>query len=1166
MGHGSFVHLGVKTALSLLEGAIHIKDLARRVAELKMPAVGMSDSNNLFAALEFSETMAQAGVQPIIGCTLLVENPFLEVDRSGKKGSPDRIRLYVQDDRGYRNLLKLVSRAHLESHPGEDPRTTFAELARLSEGLMALSAGHQGPVGRLLLAGKPDQARQAFVELNRMFPGRFYAEVMRHGLDDERRTEEAMLDMAFEYDVPIVATNDVHFLDASMHQAHDALLCIADGTYVVAEDRRRLTPEHRFKTAEEMRKLFSDLPEAIENTLLVARRSHFLVPIIEPILPNFAVAEGKTEKGVLRDIAEQGLERRLRRLALDESGDKASQEVRAAPYRARLQHELEIITQMGFAGYFLIVADFIHWAKSHDVPVGPGRGSGAGSLVAWSLRITDLDPLRFGLLFERFLNPERISMPDFDIDFCQEKRDQVIRYVQDKYGHDHVAQIITFGKLQARAVLRDVGRVMQQPFPVTDRICKMVPNNPANPVSLGVAIQMEPRLQYERDHDEQTAAVIAIALKLEGLYRHASTHAAGVVIGERPLEELVPLYRDPRSDMPVTQFDMRCIEKVGLVKFDFLGLKTLTVLSKAVDLVALRGIEIDLEHLALDDKATYELLSRGDTAGVFQLESSGMRNVLQSMRPDSFEDIIALVALYRPGPMDNIPTYINRKHGVEKTEYLHEWLEEILKETYGVIIYQEQVMQIAQILAGYSLGQADILRRAMGKKKQTEMDAQRRHFVDGAVEKGVLKERAEFIFDLVAKFAGYGFNKSHAAAYALVAYQTAYLKANFPVEFIAASMSLDRQNTDKLDSFKKDLQHLDIPLFPPDINQSGVAFTVEPHGAPHEARDPRAGLAVRYALSAIKNVGEKAMHSIVAERNENGPFRDPLDFARRMNVRQVNKRQLENLVMAGAFDRLNPNRAQLFEAVEMLLKEAHAAADDRESSQSSLFGQTGEAAIQPSLPDVTAWTQSQLLRRERQAIGFYLSSHPLEIHQPTLKRHAVRRSTEVLADDTFVGQEIKMAGAPDGLKERRSRKGTPYGHLSLSDQAGGFEVLVFSDHLDAARSAVGDGAPVILTVSVDKRGDDERIGLLLRGLESLEQVAERTPVNLEIHIRDAAALPALSNILRESRGGRGQVSLAMLTHGGVREVRLELPEPHKVTPELRAAIMACPGVADAREV
>jgi DNA polymerase-3 subunit alpha len=1166
MGGANFVHLGVKTAYSLLEGAIHIKDLAQRVAELQMPAVGMSDSNNLFAALEFSQTMARAGVQPIIGCTLLVENPYLEARRTGKKDSPDRIRLYAQDEDGYRNLLKLVSRAHLDGHPGEDPHTTFGELARLSEGLIVLSAGHHGPVGRLLLAGNPDLARDAFVELKRMFPDRFYAEFMRHGLVDEQQSEEALLDMAFEHDVPIVATNDVQFLDASMHQAHDALLCIADGTFVAAADRRRMTPEHRFKTAEEMRELFSDLPEAVENTMVIAQRSHFLVPTRDPILPKFAVPDGKSEEGVLREFAERGLERRLGRLLSTENDDVASHQEKAAPYREQLERELKIITQMGFAGYFLIVADFIHWAKSNEVPVGPGRGSGAGSVAAWALRITDLDPLRFGLLFERFLNPERISMPDFDIDFCQEKRDQVIRYVQDKYGFANVAQIITFGKLQARAVLRDVGRVMQQPFPVTDRICKMVPNNPANPVSLGEAIQLEPRLQHERDNDEQTAAVIAIALKLEGLFRHASTHAAGVVIGDRPLEEVVPLYRDPRSDMPVTQFDMRCVEKAGLVKFDFLGLKTLTVLSKAVDIVRLRGIEIDLEHLTLDDRPTYELLSRGDTTGVFQLESSGMRSVLQSTRPDSFEDIIALVALYRPGPMDNIPAYINRKHGVEKAEYLHEWLEDILKETHGVIIYQEQVMQIAQILAGYSLGQADILRRAMGKKKQAEMDAQRRHFVDGAVKKGVAKERAEFIFDLVAKFAGYGFNKSHAAAYALVAYQTAYMKANFPVEFMAASMSLDRQNTDKLDSFKKDLQHIDIHLLPPDINKSGVAFTVEEFGAPPEADDPRAGLVVRYALSAIKNVGEKAMQSIVAERDKSGPFRDPVDFVRRMDVRQVNKRQLENLVMAGAFDSLNPNRAQLFEAVEMLLKEAHAASDARESNQSSLFGGSSVVVIEPSLPDVTAWTKSQLLRQERQAIGFYLSSHPLEIHGPTLKRHAVRSSTEVLADDAFVGQEIKMAGAPDGLKERRSRKGTPYGHLSLSDKSGGFEVLVFSDHLDDARSALEGGGPVILTVSVDKRGDDERIGLLLRGLESLDQIAERTPVNLEIHIRDAKALPALFSILSERKGGRGQVSLAMLMHGGSREVHLELPEPYKVTPELRSAIMACPGVADAREV
>src|SRR5665213_2003056 len=668
-------------------------------------------------------------------------------------------------------LPALVSRSFLDSEAGAEPAVALADLAASSEGLLCLAGGAKGPLGRLIAEGQAESADNLLGELKAAFPGRLYIELTRHGLPEEARTENGFVDLAYQHDLPLVATNDAYFPDRDYHEAHDALLCIAQGKVVDDSDRHRLTPDHYFRAAAEMRVLFADLPEACDNTLVIARRCGFMPVAQKPILPAFPTPEGMSEEATLRGEAAAGLAARLRALGSDPDGDE-----RAAPYRERLDFELKVIIEMGFAGYFLIVADFIQWAKRQGIPVGPGRGSGAGSVVAWALTITDLDPLRFGLLFERFLNPERVSMPDFDIDFCQERRDEVIRYVQQKYGRDRVAQIITFGKLQARGVLRDVGRVLGLPYGQVDRLCKLVPQNPANPVTLARAIEDEPKLQAERDGDPVVKRAFNIARKLEGLTRHASTHAAGIVIGDRALSELVPLYRDPKSDMPVTQFNMKWVEQAGLVKFDFLGLKTLTVLQTAVALVKRRGIEIDLTAIPLDDKKTYDLLARAEAVGVFQLESAGMRRALLDMRPDRFDDIIALVALYRPGPMANIPRYIEVKHGREKPDYLHPKLKTILEETQGIIIYQEQVMEIAKVLSGYSLGGADLLRRAMGKKIQSEMDAQRETFVTGAQAHGVGKGLAEHIFDQVAKFAGYGFNKSHAAAYALVAYQTAYLK------------------------------------------------------------------------------------------------------------------------------------------------------------------------------------------------------------------------------------------------------------------------------------------------------------------------------------------------------------------------------------------------------
>ncbi|MEM9169753.1 MAG: DNA polymerase III subunit alpha, partial [Pseudomonadota bacterium] len=918
-----FVHLHVHSAYSLSEGAIPVAALLDLCVNADMPAVAVTDTNNLFGALEASEVLSAGGVQSVTGLQQAVDDPRLAEIESRDERAASLVFL-AQNEVGYRNLMALSSRAFLESRRENEAAADLSWLDGAADGLICLTGGHDGPLDRLLRAGRPGDAAA-------LFPGRLYVELQRHPARNETSQERALTELAYAKGAPVAATNEPFFPSPDDFEAHEALLCIADGAYIHQDDRRRVTPDHYFNSGEEMAALFADLPEAVEATSEIVRRCAFRPRTHPPILPLFTApssdgaqtpADGaESEVRELADQARAGLAARLEEVA-------PAQPVET--YWKRLDTELEIINRMGFPGYFLIVADFIKWAKAHGVPVGPGRGSGAGSLVAWSLTITDLDPLRFGLLFERFLNPERVSMPDFDIDFCQDRRDEVIRYVRDRYGADRVAQIITFGKLQARAVLRDVGRVLGMPFGQVDRLCKLVPNNPADPTTLGEAVASEPKLREERDRDPAVAALIEKALKLEGLYRHASTHAAGVVIGDRPLQEITPLYRDPRAQMPATQFNMKWVEPAGLVKFDFLGLKTLTVIEKAFGFIRDAGGDLSAAKIPLHDAPTFSMLGDGAAVGVFQLESAGMRATLRAMKPDSLEDIIALVSLYRPGPMENIPTYVERKQGRERPDYLHPKLQGVLEETYGVIIYQEQVMQIAQILSGYSLGEADLLRRAMGKKKKEEMDRQRRRFVDGAVERGVDAAKASSIFDLVQKFAGYGFNKSHAAAYALIAYQTAYLKANHPAAFLAASMSLDRVNTDKLSVFVNEAARSGVRVAPPHVNHSAADFSVD-------------GGAVVYGLSAVKNVGEAAMEAIVAERRRGGPFGDLFDFAERVDLRQVGKRALENLARAGAFDGLAPSRAAAFASADILQKYAAAVFEGRASAQGGLFDRAGGA-------------------------------------------------------------------------------------------------------------------------------------------------------------------------------------------------------------------------------
>ncbi|MDY0241842.1 MAG: DNA polymerase III subunit alpha [Rhodospirillaceae bacterium] len=1160
MPHADFVHLRVHTAFSLSEGAIKLKEMIKLVKANAMPAVAMTDSGNLFGALEFSLAATDEGIQPILGVQLNVRRE--EKDDRGfgaqaglRNPEPDPLVLLAQNETGYGNLLKLVSKAYLETDGGETPQVSFDDVVRHADGLIALSGGAHGAIGRLLAADQPDKAAAMAARLKDIFPGRFYIEIQRHGMEIEERTEPGLLDIAYAQDLPLVATNEPFFATKTMYEAHDALLCIAEGTYVSQDERRRLTPEHYFKSAAEMRALFEDLPEAVDNTLVVAKRCAFKAKKRPPLLPSFHV-EGMTEAEALRTKAQDGLQKRLEKHIFRPGMSEAEREEAAKPYRDRVVYELGIIEQMGFPGYFLIVSDFIQWAKAHGVPVGPGRGSGAGSVVAWALTITDLDPLRWGLLFERFLNPERVSMPDFDIDFCQDKRERVIHYVQEKYGHDHVAQIITFGKLQARAVLRDVGRVLQMPYGQVDRICKLVPNNPANPVTLKEAIIQEPLLREMQRSDEQVAHLLDIGMKLEGLYRHASTHAAGVVIGDRTLDELVPLYRDPRSDMPVTGFNMKWVEPAGLIKFDFLGLKTLSVIHRAVELIrATKGVELDLEEIPLDDPATYGLLARGETVGVFQLESSGMRDVLRKMQADCFADIIAVVALYRPGPMDNIPHYINVKHGVEEPDYLHPSLEPVLKETNGIMIYQEQVMQIAQILSGYTLGGADLLRRAMGKKIQAEMDAQRKSFVDGAVARGVDAAKAGEIFDQVDKFAGYGFNKSHAAAYALVAYQTAWLKANHPVEFIAASMTYDMHNTDKLNVFRQELDRLKIALLPPDINRSGADFWVE------RGRDGAS--AIRYALAALKNVGQTAMEAMVAEREKHGPFRDLSDFARRIDNHAINRRQLENLVRAGAFDSLERNRARMFGGIESVLREAASAAQDRYSGQTSLFG--GEAQSGPSivLPERADYPLGEKLQAEFGAVGFYLSAHPMDSYSVSLERLGVLKSSELVGHlRGGVRGHIKLAGMLNAKQERVSSRGSRYAFISVSDASGLFEVTLFSEVLSAARELLEPNKALLITA--DARIEEEQLKLVAHKIENLDAAAARTSAGLKIVIGDEGPIQPLKALVSGQGRGRGRIRIVLRTEE--REIETCLAQSYSLDPSFMARLRAVPGILEAQEI
>lgn len=1156
MADPQFIHLRVHSAYSLSEGAMKMPALVANIQKLGFPAVAVTDTANMFGAKAFSHMAPDAGIKPILGCQFFLRNADADdvLKSKGRTVEPDKIVLLVQNEQGYANIMKLMHRSYLVN-PGyaERAQLKLSDLQELNEGLIMLTGGSEGPLGRLFLENRAAEAEAMLQQLKEAFGDRLYMEVSRIGTPEERKTEDIFIKWAYDYNIPLVATNEAFFFDAEMYEAHDALVCIAAGEYVANDNRKKFSPNNRLRSEAEMVDLFKDLPEALQNTVNIARRCNYYSHFVAPLLPIFECPDGKTQDEYIVEQATSGLQRRLEDHVYFEGMSAEEKAEIDKRYHERLEYELSVIKKMGFPGYFLIVADFINWSKTHGVPVGPGRGSGAGSIVAWSLRITDLDPLKLDLLFERFLNPERINMPDFDVDFCQENRGKTIEYVQNKYGFDHVAQIITYGKLQSKAVIRDVARVLQMPYSQADRISKMIPagSQGKNP-TLQEALDQVPELEEMRRNDPQVNKLFDIAMKLEGLYRHSGVHAAGVVIGDRPLDQLVPLYKDPRADMPVTQYDMKYVEETGLIKFDFLGLKTLTVIKRAVDWIKkTHGIELDMDKVPLDDKITYELMQRGDTAGVFQFESAGMMDVHKQIKPDRFEDLIAIVSLYRPGPMDNIPSYIKRKHGEEEITYLHPMLEPILKETYGIMIYQEQVMNIARALGGYTMGGADKLRKVMGKKMRDEIPKQRKMFMEGAVKNGIEEGTAGAIFDQMEKFASYGFNKSHAAAYSLISYQTAYLKAHYPVEFMCALMSLDITNTDKLLFFKEECKRMGYKVLKPDINASGADFIVEDGN-------------IRYALGALKGGSIACMQAIVEERERKGPYKSMSDFIHRTDIKLINRRQMEALIKSGAFDCLDKSRGRLFDNIETIMRHIASATELKTSSQSSLFG-SEELQAEVKLSNAPDWPELEKLRYEAEAIGFYLSAHPLDSYRLGMDKLGVKNCVEVMqgikTGDTI---RAKLAGCVNSFQKRLSKSGTKYAFLSLSDAAGNFEGILFSEGLIKYEDTINTGLPLLVNVSIDKQSDDASPRIMINTVETLDKAIADVADGLEITLNNTAAVRGLKEILGKDRNGRNKIYIRPENDDW--DIRIELAGGFALAGDILSRIRSLPGVAAIKEI
>lgn len=1121
-----FVHLSAHSSYSLLQGMPNLKGLAKEATKLGMPAIAVTDTNNMFGAMEFSTKTLETGIQPILGCQLNITHP--DTVAGMRTLPPLMVTLLVQNEEGYRHIAELVSTAYLDKPENQPPQVTLEKLLTHNAGLICLSGCAQHG-----LIAQSQNKEDITKQLKEAFGDRLYIELQRHGWSHEKQVEPQLIQLASTFDIPVVATNDVRFLQKADYEAFDALLCIGESCTVDEPVRKRYTEEHYLKSPAEMAALFADIPSAIENSVEIAKRCAYVmepVNVKEMYMPKWDVPEGKQVADVMREEAIKGLEERLIEHVYPFFSNEPQAEVKAR-YMERFEEEYEIIVNMGFDGYFLITSDFILWSKENDIPVGPGRGSGAGSLIAWCLDITDLDPIRWDLFFERFLNPERVSLPDFDVDFCQDRRDEVIRYVQQKYGADYVTQIITFGTLKAKACIRDVGRVLQMPYGLVSKIAGFIPEVPSPP-KIHEVLEEDERLKQLYEDDEEIKKLLDIAMQLEGCYRHASTHAAGVHITDRPVRTVAPLFKDPRSDMAITALSMVDAEYAGLVKFDFLGLKTLSIIKTALDYVREEcGVDIDILNIPLDDEKTFAMLQQGHTIGVFQIESAGMTALLKKAKPTLLTDLSAVIALYRPGPLGSgmVDDYIDCKHGRKEANYPHPVLEPVLNETFGVPVYQEQIMQMARDFAGYTLGGADMLRRAMGKKKPEEMAKHRDIFVKGAKEiHDVGPELANSIFDLMANFSGYGFNKAHTMAYALIAYQTAYLKAHYPLQFVAASMKYDASNTDKLMRYKQEIERLAGKLLPPDINASRVYFKVEENN-------------IRHALSAIKGAGEEALKHIVTERENNGAYTDLFNFLERQTPQSCGKRQLEVLIKGGAFDNLYPNRAELLANVELLTHYVQQQHEDRTSDQIGLFGgAAAEAIARPKLTPTEPWDRFEKLEQEHTVIGFYLSDHPLNGYATQLEMQSSLTPIAELPDLATKGRTwAKIVGIVLSVRERNTKEGKLFGLVTLSDLSGQEEVLMFSETYTRFLPLLESKKPLLFELNM--KVDGERVRILAEGVsEFAAQTNQRIPDYITLKLNGMNELPPIKQFLDKAGQGATQCTLIVNQQQG-KQLEIKLP-------------------------
>ena len=1132
----TFVHLRVHSNFSLAEGMLSFDYLANFCVKNNQPAIAITDTSNMFGVLEFSLEMVANGIQPIIGIQVEIAPSSEDEVNIGE------VILIAKSDVGYKNLLKISS--NLSVNKDFNKFISYTNLIENKDEIILLTGGtEKGFIGKPAGLGNSNLTYSRLELLKKLFADNLYIEIQRHGMKNEEVSEPLLLKAAEDFNLPIVGTNDCYFSSPEKYNSHQVLTCIDKGLTISSPERRLLTKEHYLKKSSAMLSLFSDIPEAIENTLIIAQRCSISVKTHKPILPTFPGLKNITENDYLFKISLEGLDKRINDSVVSFSIETKNK------YKVRLKKELKIINEMGFSGYFLIVYDFIKWSKDNSIPVGPGRGSGAGSIAAWALKITDLDPIKWGLLFERFLNPERVSMPDFDIDFCQDRREEVIQYVRNRYGHDRVAQIITFGSLQAKAAIRDVGRVMEMPYGHIDKIAKLIPMIPANPMSIQEAIETEDLLKPEMSENDQVKELLSTAMDLEGLNRHVSTHAAGLVIGDRPLNELVPLYKLNDDEIPATQFNMKFVEKAGLVKFDFLGLKTLTVLAKAESLIKKKQEDFNLTKILLDDTKTYEMLSTGSTTGVFQLESAGMKDVLKGLKPDRFEDIIAVVSLYRPGPMENIPSYINRKHGNEKIIYMHPDLEEVLKETYGIFIYQEQVLRAAQVLADFSLGSADILRRAMGKKDHDEMLQQKNSFLEGSSKNGIKKENANEIFDQISAFAGYGFNKSHAAAYALIAYQTAWIKCNFPHEFFASMMSVEFNNSEKLSVFFHDLKKTHIILEPPCINQSKNYFSIE------ITKDKKEF--IRYSLSSLKNVGNEVVIKIVEIRNEKGIFKNIDDFLIKVPYNLLGKKAFESLIKAGAFDCLDSNRNKLFNSIDVMLNYSQSIQKDKIANQDNLFNNINSDALLIDIPNVLDWSFIEKLNNEFTSLGMYLSSHPLNNFSIVLKTLNIINSSELLEQfKKGTKKNIQLCGLIFKVQKRQSSRGK-WAVIELNDLGGNCEVILYSDILNKFESLLDEKKPILIDAEI-KNEVNQGLRIIAKRLRRFDECIANAKFNLTLSITDLSCIKYIKSSTEKLKSGPSFIYLELLVDGSF--VNIKIKENIKFTQDFLNTISIIKGI------